>query len=49
MPGTVTMAEGRRIRDQQKFEDSETTEPEIVNQFLPGDTVAPEKYPAPIL
>jgi hypothetical protein len=47
MLGTIVMAEGRRIQDQQMFEDSETTEPEIVDQFLPDDAVTPARCPAP--
>jgi hypothetical protein len=38
MPGTIVMAEGERIQDQQIFEDREIIEPEIVDQFLSDDT-----------
>jgi hypothetical protein len=47
MPGTIDMAEDRRIQDHQIFEDSETREPEIVDQFLPDDTITPIRHPAP--
>jgi hypothetical protein len=46
MPGTIVMAEGERTQHQQIFEDRETTEPEIVDQFLPDDTVTPVRHSA---
>lgn len=40
------MAEGERIQDQQILGNRETTEPGIMDQFLPDDTVTLVRYSA---